>query len=505
MKTLPTRRGFLQAGGALAGSALAAPETSDPIAIGNRKQLFIDGKFVQRMKGITFSVNPPRKVRPVLYPDRSWDKRQVGPFATVLEHEGLLKMWYLVRGAAEWTHAYATSTDGIEWRKPALDQVELEGSKANGLVLRNSTGQGSVCLDPVAPPHQRFKLLASDAAGGPSPLGTISGGGLFLLCSPDGVRWTEEFKVMPFGVDTHNVLMWDARIGKYVAYLRGWNPGRVVVRCEIPKEAITSAWPYTPAANPRYLWRVFEGRENWLPALSTELPTVMSADEQDPPACDLYSPVVSVYPWADSVYLAFPSLFHHTALPGTEKVSRTGPVDAHLAISRDGIRWRRPERRPYVGLGLPESEEARQVYVASGLIRRGNQIYQYYGGVEAGHGLPPKKSAIHLAVQRLDGFVSVETSEADGEFVTPLITFQGRKLMLNLDTSALGSAAVELIGAGGMPFPGLELRNCEPVIGNDVAYEVKWRAAPDLGRLQDQPVRLRFRMRGTKLYAFQFV
>jgi hypothetical protein len=499
-----TRRGFLQAGVALAAQAGAAERPGEPLPAGNRKQLFIDVKFIERMKGIQFSVNPPRKVKPVLFPDRPWDKRQVGPFANVIEHEGLLKMWYVVRGEGLWTHAYATSKDGIEWEKPELGQVEFGGSKANNMVLRNSTGQGSVFLDPVAPAHQRFKLTASDAAPGPGPLGTIGGGGLFLLCSPDGIRWTEEYKVLPFGVDTHNQLIWDARLKTYVAYLRGWNPGRVVVRCEIPKDAVTGAWPHTPVRNPRYLWRVFEGRENWLPALSTELPTVMAADERDPADCDLYSPVVSIYPWAESVYLAFPSLFYHTAPPGTEKVSRTGPVEVHLAVSRDGIRWNRPQRRPYVGLGLPGSAEARQVYVSPGLIRRGNELYQYYGGVEAGHGVPPQKNAIHLAVQRLDGFVSVDANEAGGELTTPPITFQGRKLTLNLDTSALGSAAVEVTGGDGATLPGFELRNCEPIIGNDVAHEVKWRADPDLGALQGRPVRLRIRMRSAKLYAFQF-
>jgi hypothetical protein len=505
MKLRTTRRGFFGVAGALTSAALPAKESASPIDIADRKQLFIDRKFIERGHGITLAQNPPRKVRPVLYPDRPWDKRQVGPYATVLEHEGVLKMWYLIRGEGVWTHGYATSTNGVEWQKPALGQVEFDGSKANNLVLRNSTGQGAVCFDPVAPPHQRFKLLASDAAEAPSPLGTVRrNAGLMLLCSPDGLRWTEEFKVLPFGVDTQNQVMWDARVGKYVAYLRGWNPGRVVLRCEIAKEAITQPWPHTPAAKPRYLWMVFEGRENWLPALSTELPTVMAADEQDPPNCDLYSPVVSIYPWADNVYLAFPSLFRHTAPPGTEKVPRLGPVDVHMAASRDGIRWHRPERQPYLGMGMPGTEEARQVYMATGLVRRGNDIYHYYGGVEADHGLPPKKSAIHLAVQRLDGFVSVDTKTEEGEVVTPLLTFQGRKLTLNIDTTALGSATVELTDAEGLPLPGFELRNSEPVIGNEVAYEVRWRGEPDLGRFQGRPVRLRLRMRNARLYAFQF-
>lgn len=505
MNTHVTRRRFIGSVAAVTGARATPGAPTAPLDVGGRKQLFIDRKFIEQDREITLVMNPPRKMGPVLYPDQPWDKRQVGPFATVLEHEGMLKMWYLVRGAGVWTHAYATSMDGHQWQKPALGQVEFEGSKANNLVLKNSTGQGSVSLDPVAPPHQRFKLLASHADRSPSPLGNAPDGGLFLLCSPDGIRWTEEFKVLPFGVDTHNMVHWDPQRKKYVAYLRGWNPGRVVVRCEIPKETITQTWPYTPAAKPRFLWIVFEGREEWLPALSTELPTVMAADERDPPYCDLYSPVVSIYPWAENVHLAFPSLFHHTAPPGTEKVPRLGPVDAHLAVSRDGIRWHRPERRPYVGLGLPGSEEARQVYVSAGLIRRGDKIYQYYGGVEADHGLPPKKSAIHLAVQRLDGFVSVDTAPEGGELVTPLITFQGRRLTLNIDTSALGSAAVEVIGEDGLPVPGFELRNAEPVIGNDVAYEVRWRTTPDLTPLQGRPVRLRFLMRRAKLYAFQFV
>ena len=145
------------------------------------------------------------------------------------------------------------------------------------------------------------------------------------------------------------------------------------------------------------------------------------------------------------------------------------------------------------------------MYVSVGLIRRGDKIYQYYGGVEAGHGLPPGKSAIHLAVHRLDGFVSADAQAEGGEFTTPLITFEGQKLRLNIDTSALGSASVEIIGDDVLPAPGFELRNAAPVIGNEVAYEAQWRTAPDLTRLQGRPVRLRFVMRSAKLYAFQFV
>jgi hypothetical protein len=134
-----------------------------------------------------------------------------------------------------------------------------------------------------------------------------------------------------------------------------------------------------------------------------------------------------------------------------------------------------------------------------GMIRRGNELYQYYAGGAGDHGGGARGgSAIFRAVQRLDGFVSASAGASAGELVTSPLRFSGRRLFLNVDTSASGVARVEVVNAAGF-----ELGNCRPMIANHVAQEVSWGNA-DLSRLAPGPVSLRFELKNAHLFAFQF-
>ena len=72
-----------------------------------------------------------------------------------------------------------------------------------------------------------------------------------------------------------------------------------------------------------------------------------------------------------------------------------------------------------------------------------------------------------------------------------------------MDTSASGSARVEVLDAAGLPVPGFELRNSRTIIANDVDHAVSWNSGADLSRIQG-PVSLRVELRNAHLYAFQF-
>jgi hypothetical protein len=138
------------------------------------------------------------------------------------------------------------------------------------------------------------------------------------------------------------------------------------------------------------------------------------------------------------------------------------------------------------------------------MIRRGNEIYQYYGGGASDHGGGERGgSAIFRTVQRLDGFVSATAGVEGGELTTPLVRFTGRTLRLNVDTSASGLARVEVLDPGGLPAPGFELRNCRPIVANDTAYTVAWAGGSDLSAL-GSPIALRIELRSAHLYAFEF-
>ena len=96
-------------------------------------------------------------------------------------------------------------------------------------------------------------------------------------------------------------------------------------------------------------------------------------------------------------------------------------------------------------------------------------------------------------VQRLDGFVSAGATTAGGEFTTPLLKTTGRKLILNIDTGATGSAWVEAISSNGQAIPS------ERIVANDTAAEVVF-----ISPLPTEPVRLRFKLDNSRVYAFQF-
>ena len=246
---------------------------------------------------------------------------------------------------------------------------------------------------------------------------------------------------------------------------------------------------------------------------------VMTADDQDPVQTDIYTPCVHQYPWAQDVYLAFPSPYRRydgcdsygrdqRGQPG-EHHNNDGPVEIACAVSRDGMHFDR-FRAPYVPLGRIGEVDGGSMYMNCGMVRRGDDIYQYYGGTPFTHGDYELErdcyvGAIRRVVQRLDGFVSADAPHTGGEIVTPLLRFMGSRLQLNVDCSALGEVWVELLNERSLPIKGFTMDDSVSVDRNGVAQEVWWKQGPDVAKLVGQPIRLRIRMRSAKLYAFQFV
>jgi hypothetical protein len=113
--------------------------------------------------------------------------------------------------------------------------------------------------------------------------------------------------------------------------------------------------------------------------------------------------------------------------------------------------------------------------------------------------------AVHLAVQRLDGFRSADAAYGGGWLTTPLIAFSGRELELNIDCRGTGQARVEVRDDQGVPIKGFTVEACDPIWGNDVHRRVTWSGKGDVSALAEKPIRLHFRMRNTKLYAFEFI
>jgi hypothetical protein len=106
---------------------------------------------------------------------------------------------------------------------------------------------------------------------------------------------------------------------------------------------------------------------------------------------------------------------------------------------------------------------------------------------------------------RADGFVSVHAGEAEGQMETYPLSFAGDKLLLNYAAAPGGSVCVEIQDADGKPLPGFTREDCEPLSGDSIDQQVRWKSGASVGSLAGKPVRLRFVIQNADVYAMQFV
>jgi len=192
------------------------------IDVGDRKQLFIDERFFAQKEGVRLCVNPPVKKEMILRSEMPWEAGSVGFYSTVIEHEGVYKLWYDGYVGLETSKevprslCYATSTDGVHWQRQNVNLFNWLGHRENNVVMPGA--DGAVMLDPVAPPEHRFKAVCSifESQMWPESRGThwdLTGGCVYLLTSPDGIRWKRvDPGASPFFHDSQNNLLYDARI-----------------------------------------------------------------------------------------------------------------------------------------------------------------------------------------------------------------------------------------------------------------------------------------------------
>lgn len=509
------------------------------INIGSRKQLLIDYKFIEDHKNITLCMNPPVKAEPVFGAEASWEEESI-VFASIVHKNGEYRIYYLARFHVEESLSqamnvklatkdetagalcFAVSEDGLCWRRPRVGRFDMFGGKDNNVVMPGA-GEGAVFVDPNETDgfsYWYFGRLCEnpwwDGAKGCSDTWFPIEGALYLARSRDGLDWERvPGHALPFLCDTHNQAFFDVRLRQYVFYVRGWEfpssvggYGRVVCRGQTDR-LLKLPWPFKANSQRE------TGPRGMYGAVHGELPIVMRCDKQDPPVTDLYNPCVHQYTEADQVYVAFPSPYRHYDANFNsygrderghgENRDNQGPLDIACAVSRDGVEWNR-FRRPYVPLGLVGAEDGGHLYMVLGMVIKDNEIWQYCASSAVVHGRRTRHCAIIRLVQRLDGFVSADAGPEGGELTTPPLVFDGNRLELNIDCSAMGEAWVEMLDQHGKkPIQGYAMDDAVSVDRNGVAQEVWWKNGPDVSPLIGRSVRLRIKMRSAKLYAFQFV
>ena len=521
---------------------LTAPlSANEPLEIGSNKQLFLgpwgdDGRdtyLVASMKNVEMTMNSAHVTgERILDIDRPWEENKLNYMDVrlhVTKEGDLFRMWYSAyprfpSASKPFSRilCYAESDDGIRWRKPNLGLFEWEGSRENNIIIPSddfgctfTTAEGAA---PFIDPHAKdanekyktfFKIRGLKKDGKRLPSGQ------YALGSPDGIRWKllSEKNSNHGPADTQFTTFWDDRIGRYVAYTR-----------MKPKKESNAQFAYYKekyGVDVRVAVKKV-GRmvsDNYLDWSREE--AVMAPDAMDmagsPPGLvrlDFYGGNVSKYGEAEHSYIALPNTRSRWYLdlsrewtPG-RPMRLPGTMDVQLMTSRDGIQWNRtPRRRPIIGLGPEGSFWSKNIYPASEVIRVGDELWIYFAGSDQSHDeqmVVPTNGAFGRAVLRLDGFISADAAYTGGELTTKVLVFSGNQLQLNVDTSAGGTVQVEIQDAAGKPIDGFTASDVDEINGNYIRKVVMWNDSSDVSSLAGKPVRLRFVMRDTKLYSFEF-
>lgn len=477
---------------------------SDPIHVGTDRQLFLNDRLIANMNGVSLRLHTPERREIALqfntgyYPwegETSW-------CPTVVNDNGVYRMYYRASSHANGgIHtAVAESVDGVHWYRPRLGVIEHDGSTANNLVIRGTderSGMSMVFLDgnPDAPADERYKAIGRCPEG-------VTG-----LVSADGYHWRlcQDEPILPKDrlqretndttQDSPNVGLWDPWRKEYVLFMRGW-PEISSLQREGRQSEIVGVLP----GKERFRWI----RRATSPDFRTWT-TPEYVDTGDVPYEQFYTNSAWAYERAPGTYLMFPKRFVETRTREPDWVGGPGQSDIVFMSSRDGVHWDRTFMEGYIRPG-PEIENwhERSILVSTGMIQTQPWELSMYI-VE--HYRTPTARCVRMAI-RTDGFVSLNAGYRPGTVVTQPMAFAGSRLSLNYATSAVGSVRVAVCDADGKPLPGFSLDDCAEMWGDHIDGRVTWDGGSgdcgELARHAGKPVRLRFELKDSDLYAFKF-
>jgi hypothetical protein len=481
-------------------------------------------------QGVRLAVQPAEKMGPIVTagtPATPVEKPVPGSIMTILYEEGRYRMWYGGEGGL----CYAESTDGFHWERPNLRLVEHEGSRENNILFRGDEFfPESIICDPSAPQAERYKAIGKTGEfrvdGQPiskeegaklkvkarelqakiaelkAKAMDVGDGGVQELqeqiphyevesiltgaVSPDGLRW--EFLKEPLlrsargqGLDTSNILGYDAAHGRYLAYLRGHLGRRRCVRLATSRDF----------------------REGW-----EEPRFVLQIDPQDEPDDDIYNPAYCLYP-AGKLHLMFPSFYHRIS----------DVLDIQLAVSRDGLNWQRPERKPIVDRqvsGRPIGFGA--IYAAPHLVPLGGERWGLpLNASRSNHNQfdwKKRRSVSELpneswwATWKPHRLVALEAAH-EGRVALLERECSGQQLVVNYSTAAGGWLRFELTDVlpnrteidALPPMPGYSFADCVPLQGDSLDAAVTWQASSSLAPLKGRQIVVRVQMFRARLFA----
>lgn len=486
--------------------------TASPLAVGSRRQLFIDDHVIAQSRNLKRSFHTARRHGPpVLEPEHPWEGVGTSPwpstylFGDVIHdaERGCYRMWYTTAKAdmrgGQHDVLYAESTDGINWHKPLdLNLIRYEGRGTN-ILVQNLSPLSVLERRDAADPAQRYQLLTYDR----------NVHGYAWRYSPDGLLWSEPRLVPALqgeGMSDNLNVAYDDTRGHYVIAVKKFDASYVhPVLGRLPGPGFRR-WFMTTSPDGMACSPLVE-----MPDLIDALDKRLYMDGERCGSLNTYG--ISLFAY-HGVYIGIQWFFRVTDSAGFY-ACHGGCMDGRLLFSRDpGAQWQIPARQFVIARGERGDWDWGMLCGIANrpvLSPNGREWWYYYGGWEYGHGISQRRGCVGLARLRVDGFASIGSPDTEGDLRTPTLTFSGRRLSVNVDAAGTDTEGrrnflrSELLDETGAVISGFSRDDCDPIHADAVDATVTWRGRSDIGALAGRPVAVRFILKSAELYAFQFL
>jgi len=482
------------------------------IKIGDRLELFVDDALIRNMSNLRRQVHQPTAKEISIVFDEPWEGNVSAYYTLIQESDQFMRLYYrggdininkMRMGIKEGMMngqrvCYAESHDGGDhWIKPYLGLFKyrdrsgnVDPEKKNNIIWDDIRGTENFTpfkdTNPNCKPDEKYKAVGS----------RLNPYQLFGFTSPDGIHWKIMMEGKPLltlyhgKFDTQNVAFWNEKTNQYMLFYRDCinrrtNLGRGIRVC-VSQDFIH--------------W----GKFAWL----------KYADPLHQQNYQLYTNGIQKYYRAPHYLIGFPNRFNQPrqAIPGHPQ---SGVFDAIFMSSRDGYNWKRTSEAIFRPGPQRNRWATRNNQIALGMYETPSDFNHLYDkppneiSILSCEGYYLHKCSLRRYTWRLDGFVSIRASLSGGELITKPLIFSGQHLVLNLSTSALGWAKVEIQdGSTDQPIPGFEMNNCFECFGDSVNKRVVWNHNDQntkLSELIGRSIRLKFRLKDCDLYSYQFV
>lgn len=452
------------------------------------RRLFLDATVVEEQQGLArlFHAAEKHPANPVVRRDRPWEAVSAitGPYVygTVFRESGKFRLWYEIHHKGSHT-GYAESADGLNWTKPNLGLISLDGSKENNLVIsvfdRAATGgvchNASVLRCPDATdPQKRYALFGFDREVGAR-----------VAYSPDGLRWrfAPETASKPLFTSSDVVnFFYDPLQQRYAATWKTRNRRGRAVGVAWSKDGLHWSKP-------------FDG-------------PVFVADDLDPDATQIYGMPVFPYqglyiglPW---IYLARYIKYGGYTTQRMYEAQQDSPraMEVQLAWSWDLVNWTRPPERPQFIMRAPGQWDGGMIVTARAPVRVGDELWFYYGGCDGFHDEPRVNAAIGLATLRLDGFCSMRAGANEGWLISRREPAREPVVTINARTGRDGYVTAELLDRKNRVLPGFSRNECTPFSGDSVKHELRWKTVRFPSGNPPADYKIRFWLRNADLFSY---